>query len=300
MNITIPVLQRRDIKELHLEPTDVCQAACALCSRELDPDFDKNFQHHLTIDQITQHFDNTLIAKLHKMFMCGLYGDPAAGKHTMDIYQYFRHINPEITLGMNTNGALQSAGWWNTLGTILNRQRDYVVFSIDGLENTNAIYRKNVNWNKLMTNAKTYINAGGRAHWDMLVYQHNEHQVQECEQLARDMGFFWFRAKISNRPLIDNLKRATTWTVPEPKTGPIDCFALSEQSAYIDAQGRLSPCCILGDRQKDFIGFDDDFENIQKSWNTSECNTLCKSCCSSDNIITTSKNQWQYIAELKQ
>jgi sulfatase maturation enzyme AslB (radical SAM superfamily) len=300
MNTIIPVSQRRNIRELHLEPTDVCQAACALCSRELDPDFKKHLQHHLTVDQINQHFDNTSIAKLTKMFMCGLYGDPAAGKYTMDIYQHFRHVNPEIALGMNTNGALQSAGWWNTLGTILNRQRDYVVFSIDGLENTNAIYRKNVSWSKLMTNAKTYINAGGRAHWDMLVYEHNEHQVQECEQLARDMGFFWFRAKISNRRLIGDLKRPTTWAIPEPKTGSIDCFALSEQSAYIDSQGRLSPCCILGNRQKDFVGFDQDFEQIQKSWNTPECNTLCKSNCSSDNVITTSKNQWQYVTELRQ
>ena len=31
----------REIKVLHLESTNVCQAACPLCARETDPLFDK-------------------------------------------------------------------------------------------------------------------------------------------------------------------------------------------------------------------------------------------------------------------
>ena len=42
----------REIRVLHLEPTDVCQAACPLCARETDENFDKSQKHHLTIDQI--------------------------------------------------------------------------------------------------------------------------------------------------------------------------------------------------------------------------------------------------------
>ena len=41
---------------LHLEPTDVCQAACPLCARELDPAFRKSSKHHLQIDQM-EKFD---------------------------------------------------------------------------------------------------------------------------------------------------------------------------------------------------------------------------------------------------
>ena len=70
----------RDIKVLHLEPTDVCQAACALCARETDSNFRKDRQHHLAMDQILQVFDQEKIQELDKMFMCGNYGDPAAGK----------------------------------------------------------------------------------------------------------------------------------------------------------------------------------------------------------------------------
>jgi MoaA/NifB/PqqE/SkfB family radical SAM enzyme len=153
-----------------------------------------------------QRFTEKQIKSLDKMFMCGNYGDPAAGYYTIDIYNHFRNLNPEIKLGMNSNGAIQSTFWWHSLGQLLSCDSDYCVFSIDGLEDTNQVYRKNVSWEKLMNNARAFIAAGGRAHWDMLVYKHNQHQVDECEQLARDMGFKWFRAKVSQRPLIDGLE----------------------------------------------------------------------------------------------
>ena len=82
---TTRMLNLRDIKVLHLEPTDVCQAACALCARETDKNFRKDRQHHLSMDQILQVFDEKKIKKLDKMFMCGDYGDPAAGKNTLDM-----------------------------------------------------------------------------------------------------------------------------------------------------------------------------------------------------------------------
>lgn len=277
----------REIKVLHLEPTDVCQAACPLCARETDVNFDKSQKHHLTIDQVLNHIDRESIQNLDKMFMCGNYGDPAAGRHTLEIYRYFRAINPEITLGMNTNGAIQNTAWWQILGEIFHRQQDYVVFSIDGLEDTNHIYRRGVDWHKLMENAKSYISTGASAHWDMLVYQHNEHQVDASEQLARDMGFSWFRAKVSKRKIINGLHYPLGWQKPHLTTNQIDCHALREKSTYIDAQGRLHPCCWLG--HQDPV----DFEMIQQSWQTSHAETVCQQNCSIQELGTNFTNQWQ-------
>lgn len=185
LQVIIRILKLRRIKVLHIEPTDVCQAACPLCARETDSTFNKSSKNHLRIEHIQRHFSDRIISKLDKMFMCGNYGDPAAGYYTMDIYNYFRKVNPEIVLGMNTNGAIQSTFFWHALGKLCNKPEDYCVFSIDGLEDTNHVYRENVNWKKLMSNAEAYIAAGGSAHWDMLVYKHNQHQVDACEQLAK-------------------------------------------------------------------------------------------------------------------
>ncbi len=285
----------RDVKVLHIEPTDVCQAACPLCARETDQDFRKDRQHHLDMYKIMKVFDADRIEQLDKMFMCGIYGDPAAGKYTLNIYREFRKINKNIVLGMNTNGALQNTLWWHELGRIFNQPQDYVVFSIDGLEDTNSVYRKNVSWHKLMQNIQAFVEAGGRAHWDMLVYRHNQHQIDAAEQLARDMGFKWFRAKVSKRGFTDRLEAPIGWELPPSTTTAIKCHALDEQSIYIDAQGNLSPCCWLGARQRDFVT---DFESVQNSWSSPEPNQVCSRNCGTTNGVTNFKNQWQRDIEL--
>ena len=286
----------RRIKVLHVEPTDVCQAECAMCARETDPTFNKNSKHQLRVEHIQQHFSDRVIAGLDKMFMCGNYGDPAAGYYTMDIYNYFRKVNPEIVLGMNTNGAIQSTFFWHALGKLFNKPEDYCVFSIDGLEDSNQVYRKNVNWKKLMNNAQAFIAAGGSAHWDMLVYKHNQHQVDACEQLARDMGFKWFRAKVSKRGFTDKLEAPINWQLPVTTVGPIKCYAQKEKSMFIDAQGRVSACCWLGSRQQDFVK--DDLQTIKLTWKTDNPDLVCVAACSTTKIGTLFEDQWQREIEL--
>lgn len=284
----------RDIRVLHVEPTDVCQASCPLCSRVTDTTFNPNDQRHLTVEQLRLAVDPAILADLDKMFACGNYGDPAAGQHTLELYRYLRSINPAITLGMNTNGGLRSRIWWQELAVILNQSRDYVVFSIDGLADTNHIYRRGVNWDKVIENAQTFIDAGGSAHWDMLVYQHNQHQVEQAQQLAKEMGFTWFRAKISKRPLVDGLALPDQWQLVNQLSGSIKCHALTERSIYIDARGVVNPCCWLGNTK---VHNKLDFDIIQRSWQ-SVPHPVCRSACSSRNDSTNFSNQWQKEVQL--
>jgi hypothetical protein len=279
----------RNIKVLHLEPTDVCQAACPMCARETNINFRKDSQHHLSMDQILKVFDENKIKQLDKMFMCGNYGDPAAGKHTLEIYKEFRRINHSIVLGMNTNGAIQTAGWWQELANILNQPQDYVVFSIDGLENTNNIYRQNVDWNKLISNARVFVESGGLAHWDMLVYRHNQHQVDSCEQYARDLRFSWFRAKVSRRGFTESLQFPAGWQPIVFDAKLIDCRALQEQSVYIDAHGTLIPCCWLGSIQKK-VSIDVDA--------IPTLDPVCSKTCGTVESVTVFDQQWQREVKL--
>ena len=141
-----------------------------------------------------------------------------------------------------------------------------------------------------MSNARAFIAAGGNAHWDMLVYKHNQHQVDACEQLAKSMGFKWFRAKVSKRQFTDRLEFPIGWQPAQVAPGRIKCHAIEEKSIYMDAQGRVSPCCWLGSRQKDFVK---DFEEIKMSWKTKEPNPTCKAVCSSTKSKTSFSSQWQ-------
>lgn len=286
-------------KVLHLEVTDVCQAACPQCERETNSAFNKEVKHHLSVEQIKSLFTEYYIKNLDKMFMCGNYGDPAAGKYTLDIFKYFKQINPTITLGMNTNGAINNTDWWQDLAAILSNTTDYVVFSIDGLEDTNHFYRRNVIWSKLIENVKSFIAAGGSAHWEMLVYEHNQHQVNSAEKIARELGFTWFRAKVSKRfatAPVEFLNPPRGYQLPNVvKSNKISCHALNEQSVYVAATGRLLPCCWFGsevfsfDNETEFLL--NDWHRITDSWD-SKPHRICSNTCGSDQHGTSFSKQW--------
>jgi len=282
---------------LHIEPTDACNAACPQCAREYDKTFNKDIIHHLSIEQILQVLNTSQISQLKKMFMCGDYGDPAAGKFTIDIFEFFRYLNNKITLGMNTNGGLRNTQWWKKLGSILRYQKDYVIFSIDGLHDTNHIYRINVNFDTVIKNASAYIEAGGNAHWEMLVFEHNEHQINEAKEYAKSLGFKWFRAKVSKRfekhPI--HFLKPPKGFILDKVTGPIECQALRDRSVYISAKGVLHPCCWLGYNNGVEL---DRFGTVMDTWDTDNPNSICKSTCSTVNNENNFTKQWHIEEEL--
>lgn len=189
-----------EIKTVHLEMTDACNAACPMCARNINGGEDNPQLPgiELSISDIKKIFDSPFIAQLDRMYMCGNYGDPIAAKDTLEVFSYFRNHNPKMMLSMHTNGSAKKPEWWAELAQTIGR-KGYVVFSLDGLEDTNHLYRQNTIWSKIMENAKAFINAGGRARWDFIVFAHNEHQVEEAEALAGKMGFERFQYKKSAR-----------------------------------------------------------------------------------------------------
>jgi len=74
-----------------------------------------------------------------------------------------------------------------------------VVFGIDGLEDTNHIYRRGTVFSVVIKNAKAFIQAGGRAQWDFIVFKHNEHQVEKARKLSKELGFETFQIKRTSR-----------------------------------------------------------------------------------------------------
>jgi len=189
-----------EIKTVHLEITDKCNAACPMCARNINGG-EENPQLpniELTIDDIKHIFNTDFVKQLDRIYMCGNYGDPVAAKDTLEAFEYFRNTNSNINLSMHTNGSAKKPDWWASLARVIGR-RGYVVFSIDGLEDTNHLYRQNTVWSKIMENASAFIKAGGRARWDYIVFAHNEHQVEQAENLANSMGFERFQYKKSAR-----------------------------------------------------------------------------------------------------
>lgn len=285
-----------DVKILHLEPTTTCNAKCPQCLRTV-----KEFtESNMTIEKVKELFSIDFIKQLDKMFMCGNYGDPAAGQDTLKIFRYFKEQNPNITLGINTNGSIRNPDWWRELASIMTKVEDYAVFSIDGLEDTNHIYRKNVRWSKIIENAQAFITAGGNAHWDMLIFEHNKHQVDTAYMIAQQMKFRWFRAKVSRRfqrfP-VDGITAPVEFIDNRVFEGQIECSAMKENSIYVDAQGRAYPCCWQGEaeHQPNIVQW---FYDLSESWNTNP-DVICKKSCLKNNTGTSFSNQFLKEIEIK-
>jgi MoaA/NifB/PqqE/SkfB family radical SAM enzyme len=189
-----------DITTVHLEMTEACNASCPMCARNLNGGEVSPLLHgaELSIADIEQIFPVDFIKQLNRLYMCGNYGDPAVASDTLEAFAYFREHNPKLNLSMHTNGSMKKPEWWAELAGVIG-QKGYVIFGVDGLEDTNHLYRQGTVWKKIMENAQAFIDAGGRARWDYIVFAHNEHQVEEAEALATKMGFEKFNIKKSNR-----------------------------------------------------------------------------------------------------
>ena len=187
-----------DIKLLDIELSNSCNAACPMCARNIHG---HSINPRLQLDELTvehiKNIDQSYLNSVETVNLSGNYGDPMICTQVVEIIKYFLD-NTSAKIIMNTNAGLRKLEIWQVLGS-LNTERLNVYFAIDGLEDTNHIYRINVKWDKVIENAKAFIDAGGYASWRFLVFKHNQHQVEEASVLAKKLGFKRFKSIVSNR-----------------------------------------------------------------------------------------------------
>jgi MoaA/NifB/PqqE/SkfB family radical SAM enzyme len=248
----------KDIKDIHLEITSKCQAACPMCARNMQggpmsPFLELN---EITYGDFQRWFTPKFVKQLKKLYMCGNYGDPIVARDTLEIFAYLRFHNPTIDLSMNTNGSAKDKVFWSRLADL----NVAVRFGIDGLADSHSRYRINTDWHKIILNAKTFINNGGYAIWDMLVFDHNKHQVNECKELSIELGFQEFHHKNTSRfkeeslvvinkdglqidELFPTEKSLQHKSKINTNSKTISCKAVNEGSIYVGANGNVTPCC---------------------------------------------------------
>jgi MoaA/NifB/PqqE/SkfB family radical SAM enzyme len=244
------------VKTLQIELTNQCNAACPACAREIDYfQFDsKLHRSEFTLDQFKHYFNKEFLRQLTNIEFAGTFGDPIMAKDVYDIITYIKKSNPILSISINTNGSIRDTNWWAKLGKLMQFSKDVVVWSIDGLEDTNNIYRINTNWDKIISNAKSFIDAGGHAHWAMLMFDYNEHQVDDCEQYAKQLGFESFICKVSGRHITKEYnivwdKKPKNYNFGAKKENVnITCAALLNKAIYITAHGEVLPCCHYGSK----------------------------------------------------
>ncbi len=270
-----------NIKTIHLENTQNCQASCPMCDRNqnggaINPHIDLS---ELTINDAKRIFEPEFIAQLNTMYMCGNLGDPIVARDTLEIFKYFREHNPNMWLSMNTNAGAKSVEWWTELAQVFGCM-GAVIFSVDGLRDTNHLYRQGVVWDNVERSMQSFITAGGRARWDFLIFEHNQHQVDKAKELSQFLGFEKFVAKKTGRFVTSNTDKKESHQAVDRKGNktaelkkpelkyqnaaitkqdlllekygtmdayydmvPVSCKVKDEGNLFITAEGLAMPCC---------------------------------------------------------
>ena len=266
----------RSQMKFHLEITDKCNAACPMCGRTQQsnrclPDMSKVKNIDLDLETIKRNFTPELCANILEIDLCGGLGDPLAARDCFSICEYF--VDHDVKLILSTNAGLRSVDWWRALGDLFARNNSVVEFHIDGLTDTNHLYRVNTRFSKIMANATAYLETGSVGEWHFIPFQHNHHQITEALELSREMGFANFKVidtirfgkeNSFNYQMPDGTLRALKPADPqfiaaqaqaddrgEVEEGSVDsnsiprinCKSENENRPYIVATGAVSACC---------------------------------------------------------
>lgn len=257
-------------QQIHLELSSSCQAYCPACSRVYDysshlPDR----KHHSSWDlsRLIEVFSKDFLGQISEFLLCGNYGDPLAFEQIDKFIGHILENNPNISFVIHTNGGLGTKAVWKNLAELLKDRKHKVRIAIDGLEDTNHIYRRGVDWPTLMENMKVFIHAGGLAHWKFIEFDHNKHQIERARELADKLGFSSFEVKKPygqtnghiDQPLPSDLPTNTQQSFSKEDksqliencfsqldtSNEISCKVVENPSLYFDHDQRVWPCCWL-------------------------------------------------------
>ncbi len=262
----------KDIRAVHLEMSEKCNLACLMCDRNQNGGDVNAYlnDRDLTLETIKKMFTPEFVKQLNRVYFCGNYGEPILANDLMPTLKYLKGINEKIKLSVITNGCSKPTFWWHELAKVTNSVR----FGIDGLVDTHKIYRQDAIFHLIIRNAKAYIDAGGYAIWDYLVFGHNEHQIDQARELSEQLGFAEFVVKKTGR-FFSNVKlegKNEHMGITKPKEKDninqsllkqenikskygdmekyldetkIDCKMLKTKEIYLSAEGIILPCCWL-------------------------------------------------------
>jgi MoaA/NifB/PqqE/SkfB family radical SAM enzyme len=128
----------------HLELSRRCSLKCPACPRTYNFDQIYNPKQDLNFDDLKSFFKKEELSRIKYLFFQGNLGDPILHPNFHEISEYFFDVQH---LSVITNGIQSPQFWSQVLETW--PKNSLITLSIDGLEDTNSIYRVGAPWTKI-------------------------------------------------------------------------------------------------------------------------------------------------------
>ncbi len=273
MNCSSAYLTPQNIEELHVEITNLCNAACPMCARN-NSGFGMSENPgwgSWSKGEAKKVFSDSL-PNLKRVFFCGTHGDPTAAPHLFEAVKICKERGLRVSI--YTNGSARQEQWWKDLSQLLD-EKDKIVFGIDGIE-TNHLYRQKTDIKKILSHLQICCDSAVSTQWDFLVFKHNEYELEKCKDLARNMGVDHFFLRKTARfyndifevrgandrithllepPISSEYRHPDTNTIREihqtlPKNYSIACGYRQLKKIYVNSRLEVFPCCYISDENE--------------------------------------------------
>jgi len=270
----------------HIEISSKCTLQCPRCARQEVPDSLVNteldlefFKRNFTTEFIQEHVE--------KITFCGDDGDPIYAHDLVPVIDYIKSVKP-VEIVVVTNGSHKKSEWWTELGSVLTEQDTvhFSVDGYDNASNN--LYRVNSDFVSIMLGIETLrATSKCRLVWAAIAFKFNENQIDYMRSLAVKLGMDAFQLTRSTKfgsvypsygvddPLqpsvkyvssshrferdiavlsprgLNNTVRLTNiklYKAVEETNGVKPLCEIGNKGLYIDAQGRLFPCCWVANR----------------------------------------------------
>ena len=319
-------VEPQELRTIQWEPTSFCNANCIGCPRtDLDTMLTRPhiaaMQRHATeqeSDAFVLSVVDKRLKKLREVVYNGDIGDAMMHPNIDDIIIEIDKKRPMVQ-HIHTNGG---GAWYEKFKKIAEHvdgdlsKNIFFVFSIDGLEDTNHLYRRNVQWKHIIKNAEILSKHKVHVRWRMNRFKHNEHQIDTARQMAEDWGWefslndrTWGHEKVANllhRPSDPSLykEKLKSWKenrflefredkfkyLSTPQTSFKDtCVWKQDKEIQVVSDMTVWPCCWTAHHHYQY------WIDNEKIWNEEEI--------SPTSTIDVSKNlkdikQWQQIMSI--
>jgi len=270
----------------HIEISSKCTLRCPRCARQEVPDSLINteldlafFKRNFTPEFILNHVE--------KITFCGDDGDPIYAHDLIPVIQYIKSVKP-VEIVIITNGSHKKAEWWQELGVVLTEQDTvhFSIDGYDNASNN--LYRVNSDFVSIIQGIETLrLVSKCRLVWAAIAFKFNEDHVDYMQSLAVKLGMDAFQltkstkfgsvyssygvndplepskkfvseshrferdvATISQRGLNNTVSSTNIrlYKAVEETNGVKPLCEIGNKGLYIDAQGKLFPCCWVANR----------------------------------------------------
>ncbi len=269
----------------HIEISSKCTLRCPRCARQEVPEGLVNTE--LDLEFFKRNFTPEFIqTNVEKITFCGDDGDPIYAHDLIPVIEYIKSIKP-VEIVIITNGSHKKETWWSKLGSVLD-DTDSVHFSIDGWDNeSNNLYRVNSDFDSIVNGIVELRRTNAcRLVWAAIAFKFNEDHLDRMQTMAKDLNMDMFQITKSTKfgsiyPIYgatDTLEPSNKY-VSKTQRFEREIVALTQKTAYtehkinfalynqvkdnaeivplceignkglyIDARGRLFPCCWVANR----------------------------------------------------